>query len=94
MYDPTYHLFLLVVIPIILFCCSVAFYREDNEWAALIASILLVISGLPHLLAIPALLNGTSFVGITIVGYLLLLILWGIFAIIFGVRGILTTVRA
>src|SRR6516164_1465175 len=63
MYEPAYQQFLLIVIPVILIACYLAFHRERKNLAVLIVSILLVVLGIPHLFTIPAILSGGIFVG-------------------------------
>ena len=93
MYEPAYQQFLLIVIPVILIACYLAFHRERKNLVVLIVSILLVVLGIPHLFTIPAILSGGFFVGTDSFIFLLFLLLLGVFCIVFGVRGILSIVR-
>jgi hypothetical protein len=89
MYDPGYHLFLLIVIPIVLLDFWLNFFLKKTYRYMLLVSVLLVLCGLPHLLIIPALLNRVSFVGLESVRLLGLLLLLGVVCIVLGVWGIL-----
>jgi hypothetical protein len=94
MYEPGYHLFLLIVIPVVLLACWFAFNRERSSLAVLIVSILLVLLDIPHLFIFPTLVKGGSFAGLTTFAFLLPLLLLGIGCIVFGVRGIIYSRKA
>lgn len=53
MFEPAYHRFLLIVVPIVLLDLWVYFFRKKAHPDILIVSVLLVALDLPHLLTFP-----------------------------------------
>jgi hypothetical protein len=88
MFEPAYHRFLLIVVPIVLLALFLQSFREKKYPDILIVSVLLVVCDLPHLLTIPALLSGSDFAGTASVPFLAFLLLLGAGCISLGCWGI------